>query len=269
MQSAVTRGVLGIVGIGIVLAMWTIVGLILASVGAVVLGAMTAFFTRKVRRFRWPTIVAVSAYPFVCLAWAGAVFVFQAAVNEMVLHRDPGLGDTWECPLPNGYALLMIDDRDYGWVYNPDTQTPGAVGEQEDAIAGIAVVQVAGPYILGRVNGKAFQFPEVVNGVVTGVKNQRPDSFFLLDTKSGRHESYSNYSDLVTAAQSRSIQTNLEPIAKVYGHYRYTWFDLFAPVLFLTPPTDCAFLLFLWILYLRKKWVLEGIGAARVYEMLC
>jgi hypothetical protein len=236
------------------------VGLIAAWVGALVLGAITAFLTRKVRRFRWLTIIAVSAYPFACLAWGGAVFIFQAAVNEMLLHRDPGLGDAWECPLPNGYSLLMIDDTDYGWVYNPATQTPGGVGEQDDAIAGVAVVQVAGHYILGAVNGKTFAHPTVVNGVVDNNANSgRPDSFFLLDTKAGKYQSYANYSAFVGAAQSVSIQPSLEPIAKVYRHYRYTWFDLFAAILFFSPPVVGAFLLLLWVLLLRKQSPLDRI----------
>lgn len=68
------------------------------------------------------------------------VFGFQAIVNEIVLHRDPGLGDTWHCPLPNGYALLMIDVMDHGWVYNPKTQPGDSVTEREDSVAGVRKV---------------------------------------------------------------------------------------------------------------------------------
>jgi hypothetical protein len=41
--------------------------------------------------------------------WAGTVFVFQAAVNVVFLHRDFGIGDEFDCPLPNGYALSFTD----------------------------------------------------------------------------------------------------------------------------------------------------------------
>ncbi len=46
--------------------------------------------------------------------------MFQEVINETVHHRDAGLGDTWRCPLPNGYALMMIDVTDQGWVPTPD-----------------------------------------------------------------------------------------------------------------------------------------------------
>jgi hypothetical protein len=51
------------------------------------------------------------------LGWCG--FVFQAIVNVVLLHRDIGLGDGFECPLPNGYALSFIDTTDIGTVYEP------------------------------------------------------------------------------------------------------------------------------------------------------
>jgi hypothetical protein len=241
-------------GIGFVLLIWAVVGLIVACVGALVLGGVTAFATLEVRRFRRLTIIAASAFPFVCLGWGGAVFVFQAAVNEFLLHRDPGLGDTWECPLPNGYSLMMIDDTDNGWVYNPATQgVPGGVGEQEDAVAGVSQIQVAGRYILGSVDGKAFEHPTVVDGVVTDASNRRADSFFLLDTKTGKRQDYPGYAALVSAAQPLAIQAKFEPIHAVYQRYRFTWFDLFAAISFFGPPLLGAILLFWWVLHLRRR----------------
>src|SRR5579872_2218365 len=136
-------------GIGFVLLLWAVAGTILAGLGAVILGGATAFFTRRVNKGRRRAVSAAILFPFACLAWAGAVFVVQAIVNESVLHRDPGLGDTWHCPLPNGYMITMIDVTDQGWVYSPKTQGPdGALAEQEDAIAGVRMLQVAGRYIL-------------------------------------------------------------------------------------------------------------------------
>jgi hypothetical protein len=263
------------VGISFVLLIWAIVGFLVACVGAVVLGAATAFATRgsnarpaaapqppvspsvvrkllsaaflKVRSSRRFAIIAASAFPFVCLGWGGAVFFFQAAVNQVLLHRDPGLGDTWECPLPNGYALLMIDDTDHGWVYNPATQTGGGVGEQEDAVPGISVVQVAGRYILGKVDGKALDRPNFGNNVSA----KHPDSFFLLDTQDGKRQNFAKYDSLVRAAEPLAIQPKLESIEVVYRHFRFTWFDAFAAFLFVVPPILGFFLLFLWVLYLR------------------
>jgi hypothetical protein len=117
-------------GIGMVLLAAAVVGMVVASIGGAILGGSAARFTKGVERRRRRTSILVAvAFPFACLAWGGLVFAFQAVVNEEVLHRDVGVGDAWECPLPNGYALLMIDVTDHGFVYNPKTQTEGAVGE--------------------------------------------------------------------------------------------------------------------------------------------
>jgi hypothetical protein len=242
------------VGIGFVLLIWTAAGLIVASVGAVVLGTATSLATPEVPRFRRLTIFAASAFPFVCLCWSGALFVFQAPVNQLVLHRDPGLGDTWECPLPNRYSLLMIDKTENGWIYNRATQSiPGGVAEQEDAIARVAVVQVAGRYILGRVDGAELDGPDIVDGVAVDAAKKHADSFFLLDTQTGKRKDFPDYKRLASAAQSLAIEPRLEPMVLVYRHYRFTWFDVFAGFLFIAPPVLGLVSLTVWILYLRRR----------------
>jgi hypothetical protein len=142
-------------GIGMVLLAAAVVGTVMASISGAILGGATAWFTKGVQRGCRTAILVAVAFPFACLAWGGLVFAFQAVVNEAILHRDVGLGDAWECPLPNGYALLMIDVTDCGWVYNPKTQLSGGVSEQEDAPYGVRLVQVAGRYVLGGLDSKA------------------------------------------------------------------------------------------------------------------
>ena len=234
-------------GIGIVLLFWAVAGTILASVGAVFAGSLAAWFIEKGTLKRRRAIVLSSAFPFVCLAWAVALFVFQAIINEAVFHRDPGLGDTWECPLPNGYAITMIDVTDQGWVYNPKTQPGGGVGEQEDAVAGVRRVQIAGRYILGAADSHASNF-----GKPTDI-----DSFFLLDTTTGKRNQFTNQQDLSRAAQQLGVQLNLEDIDAVYSRYRFTWFDLFVGAAFVAPLA--AYLLFLarWILQIRRTRISE------------
>ena len=174
----------------------------------------------------------------------GVVFVFQAIVNETVLHRDAGLGDTWNCPLPNGYALLMIDTTDQGFVYNPQTQPNNVVGEQQDAIAGVRVLQVAGRYILGGSDNRSFERLEN--------HSEQVDSYFLLDTLLGKQSRFPNYEDLRAKAQELGISPNLERVASVYYRYRFTWFDIFVGLVLLVPLLVSALLLLLWILRLRK-----------------
>src|SRR5215472_11095917 len=129
-------------GLGIVLLFWAVIGTVVAAIGAAALGWATALLTRGVTKGRPKVIIAASLFPLLCLGWGGAVFVFQAVVNEGLLHRDLGLGDTWHAPLPNGYQILMIDVPDQGLVYNPKTQPGPGVSEREDAIDGVRNVQL-------------------------------------------------------------------------------------------------------------------------------
>ena len=210
-----------------------------------VLGAVAAYFTREVGRGRGKAIIVVALFPFACLGWAGAVFVFQALINEGLLHRDPGLGDTWKCPLPNGYALLMIDDTDRGWVYDPRTQgVDAAVGEQEDAVFGVRVLQVAGRYILGGADRQSFQH----------FGNEgKVDLYFLLDTRTGKRQAFSTFEALRATASQQGIQLTLQPIAAVYSHYRFTYFDVFVGLLLCVPPLLSAWLPVWWIVRLRRN----------------
>lgn len=233
-------------GIGFVLLLWAMIGMLLACAGAAVLGVATALLTRGVERGRSRAIVVASLFPFISLGWGGAVFAFQAVVNEGLLHRDPGLGDTWHCPLQNDYQLMFIDVTDQGIVYNPKTQ-PAAdgVADQEDAVYGVRRLQVAGPYILGGADTHSFEH--------SGEESDRVDSYFVLDTRTGRRTTMPNYDALRTAALQLGVQTKLEPIYSIYSRYRFTWFDVFAGLLFCIPPAAGFSLLIWWILRLRKS----------------
>ncbi len=231
-------------GIGFVLIIWAIVGTILAGLGMLVLGGAAALFTRGVTTGRWKPILVAGLFPFACLAWAGGLFVFQAIINDVVFHRDPGLGDTWYCPLPNGYALMMIDLTDNGWVYNPKTQPGSGVGEQEDAIAGVRVVQVAGRFILGGADSQSFQD--------SGEDSTRVDSYFLMDTETGKRTTFPTQDSLRNAASQLGIQLNLQPIDSVYSKYRLTWFDAFVGLLLFAAPLLALGLLVRWIVRLRR-----------------
>jgi hypothetical protein len=231
-------------GIGFVLLIWFVLGIFLAGIGALVLGFSAAYVTRGAQRERKWLVIATSVFPFVCLGWAGIVFVFQAIVNETALHRDAGLGDTWKCPLPNGYAILMIDTMEHGFVYNPKTQGEGAVGEQEDAIGGVRDLQIVGRYILGSAD--SHWGPS---------ENSKPqvDSYFLPDTQTGKYTNFSTQETLRNHAQELEIGLNLEPIDVVYSRYRFTRFEIVAGLLFCVPPLIVAFLLLWWTIRLRKS----------------
>jgi len=229
-------------GIGFVLVIWAVVGTILASVGSLALGGITSYLTSGTEEGR-RTIFAARALPFACLAWAAVLFIFQAFVNGALLHRDPGIGDGWDCPLPNGYAITMIDVTDQGWVYNPKTQSDGGVGEQEDAVAGVRSLQVAERYILGGFDTQAF--------AKLGQPSNDVDRYFLLDTQTGKRADFTNYDAIHIAASHLGVQLKLERIEVVYRRYRYTWFDVFVGLLLCVPPIVYAALLARQILKLR------------------
>ena len=232
-------------GLPVVLLFWLVIGLVVASVAAVVLAATTAMLTRRVVTGRRRVIVASAVFPFLCLCWGGCVFVFQAFVNELLLNRDLGIGDTWHAPLPNGYQIMMIDVTDQGWVYNPKTQgSGGGVTDREDAIPGIRQLEVTGRYILGGTDTKAFEH--------LGEETNQVDSYFVLDTQTGKRTDFKSYDELQNRARQLNIPLNLEPINTVYSRFRFTWFDVFAGLLSLIPPLLGLTLLVLWLRHLRK-----------------
>jgi hypothetical protein len=233
-----------VMGLGIVLLLWLVVGAVLTAIGAAALAGTTALLTRGVANGRRKVIIAAALLPFVCLCWAGAIFVFQALVNEGLLHRDLGLGDTWHAPLPNGYQIMMIDVTDQGWVYNPKTQPGSGVGEREDAVADVRDVQVAGRYILGAADSKGFEH--------LGKDINQVDTYFLLDTQLGNQTRFQSYDALRHKALELGIEPNLQPINTVYSKFRFSWFDVFAGILFCLPPIVGVLVLFRWIVRLRR-----------------
>jgi len=172
--------------------------------------------------------MAATLLPFLCLGWGGGGFIFQWVINDVVFHRDPGLGDLWRCPLPNGYALMMIDVPDHGRVYNPATQTfPGVVDEQKDAVRNVRILQVSGRYVVGGTDSRGFRNQGADDQV---------DSYFVLDTRTGIQRRFSNLGELAAAVHPLGFRLQLEPIRRVYFRYRYTWFDALAGILFCGPP---------------------------------
>jgi hypothetical protein len=221
-------------GILFVLLFWGLLGLLLAIVGALVARKITASLlplkkgepepASRMRAMRYSTLL-----PFGCLFWAVAVFMFQGVVNTTYLHRDIGLGDSFYTPLPNGYAILMVDVGDRGTIYKPKTQADSRhITEQPDTISGVRRLQIAGAEILGGIDSRYAQnFDE---------NNPTMDRYFLLDTRTGTRTDFPTRSALRAAAFNRGIKLKLEPIFSVYRRYRVTWFDILAVCLMALPP---------------------------------
>jgi hypothetical protein len=239
-------------GLPMVLLFWAAFGTIAAVLGAATLGGLAALLTRSAPGRR-RLVVAASLFPFACLAWGGGVFVFQALVNEGLLHRDLGLGDTWHAPLPNGYQIMMIDVTDQGWVYNPKTQTGSSITDREDAVSGVRTLQVSGQYILGGTDSKGFEH--------LGKNVDTVDGYFVLDTRLGKRDRFASLEALRQKAGELGIAANLQPINDVYGGFRFTWFDVFAGLLLCLPPLAAFLLLGRWVLRVRRTRPLQSHAA--------
>jgi len=227
-------------GIGLDLVSWCVSGTAIATLLAVLAGTLTSLYVPRGRPRRTRLILWTCLYPFVCVCWLLAVFVFQAYVNESVLYRDPGFGRTWQTPLPNGYALLLIDEHHDGTVFNPATHFSTTSNDDihpngPDAVSGVRVIQLAGNKILGGI-GPIGQYSSPAT-------RNRIDSYFLLDTTAHTRANFPNYDALTQAAQPLGIAPHLDPIYRVYKRYRYTWFDLAAILLALVPTLGVGFLI--------------------------
>ncbi len=228
-----------------VLILWGIVGAVIASVGAVVLGGGAAFLTRRAGRKRWPVVIAASLLPFVCLVSAFVMLLFTGFINQAFLNRDLGFGDSWRTPLPNGYAISMIDVLDHGTVYNPKTQPyRDGISSQSDTIFNVKTMQVAGPYII---------VAALKEGDGPDKKGTAADSFVIIDTRTGAQTSYADEQELGRAAKENGVTMDLRPIEEVYGQYRFTWFDKTAWSVFAIPPVILFVILVIWVRKLRRS----------------
>jgi hypothetical protein len=159
-----------------VLIVYALGGAVAATIGCLVLRQVAAGFVSGSSRSRTLLLRWVTAFPFACLFWAGGVFVITAAVNLVLLHRDAGIGEAFDCPLPNGYALRFIDTTDAGTVYNPKGH-PVWSEVRENTVNDVTVMQLAGPYILGGVDSHRLEH--------FGQDISAADSWFLLNTQTG------------------------------------------------------------------------------------
>jgi hypothetical protein len=220
-------------GILLVLIFWGVIGSGAAIGGGLLLRGLTnaltcAYSSPGIEPECKETIRFASCLPLYCLIWVAAVFIFQAVINNTLFQHDIGIGDSWSCPLPNGYAILMIDVTDQGTVFNPKTQGDSSVSDQSDAISGVSQLQIAGTYILGAFDSDSFKHFAQDRPTVNG--------YFILDTRAGTHVTLDTESKLQDAAAKLNLTLHLQPIDVVYQKYRYTWFDYFVGALILAFP---------------------------------
>jgi hypothetical protein len=233
-------------GIVVVLIFYAFAMTIAASIGSVVLGAVSYRLTWHSRANRRRAVLASVLFPFVCVAFAGGWFIAYSIINYEVFHRDPGLGDTWQTPLPNGYALMMIDTTDQGTVYNPKTQSSdGLISGRDDAVFGVRQLQISNGLIFGARDSGYFGR--------LGQESKAVDAYFELDTMKRTHTEFKSLDELQKRAASEGISLKLREFQSVFGDYRTTWFDYLAGSILLLVPTLGFFVLARWIWKLRVQ----------------
>ncbi|MGB0081712.1 MAG: hypothetical protein WBP90_09320, partial [Terracidiphilus sp.] len=231
-------------GILFVLIVYGIALSIAASVAAVTFGATSYYLTRRSGPERKRAILASIIFPFACVVFAGAWFVAYAITSYGVFHRDPGLGDSWEAPLPNGYALMMIDTTDQGTVYNPKTQPiEGGVVSTNDAEFGVRQLQVSKVLIYGARDSGYFNRIGQESNVV--------DTYFELNASQGTRTEFKSLNELRQRAASQGVSLNLRDFYSVYSDYRFTWFDYLAGLILFLVPASALIALTRWVLRLR------------------
>jgi hypothetical protein len=238
-------------GIVVVLIFYAVAITIAASIGSALFGGLAYILTKRSGPRRKFAVIRCALFPFVCALFVGAWFVVYATVNYAVFDRDPGLGDGWQTPLPNGYVLSMIDTTDQGTVYNPKTQSgDGSISSRADAVFGVRQLQVAGAHIFGANDTGYF-------GRI-GQESKFVDSYFELDTSQNKVTDFKSLDDLRKQAFSEGVTLNLRAFESVFGDYRTTWFDYLAGIVLIAVPLVSFALLSRWVWRIR----LEGTQTA-------
>src|SRR6187402_884504 len=233
-------------GIAVVLFFYAAVLSVAATFCALGLTTISAWLIKLGAPRRKRTLVIVALFPFLCVGYAGACFSTYAIINYKFFHRDPGLGDSWETPLPNGYALMMVDTTDQGTIYNPRTQGGyGVVTSSADSEFGVRQMQVANHLIFGARDTDYFNH--------IGQESTVVDTYFDLNTRTNTKVEYKSLAELKGAAKVAGVPLDLHSFESVFGQYRSTWFDLVAIITLLALPAFSFILLVRWVWLQRSR----------------
>ncbi len=210
---------------------------ILSGLVGLVFGIVTAIFIKGVGWRRRLVMCATSALPFVFMALV--VFPFILLRFETEKMSVPG-----SCGLPNGYSLMVIDKTSPAWVYRQrDESGRASVDWQKDGVDGVTSLQVADRYILGGRDSHAL--------APTAKAGRQADSYFALDTKTGKLITITSFAELQNAASQLGIQLKLERAYAVYSNYGPMQFARVPPYGTLLASVVLVWLLVRWALQLR------------------
>ena len=182
--------------------------------------------------------------PLVCVVFWAISWIAYAAINDRVFHRDPGLGDSWFTPMPNGDVLAAIDIPDVGYI-----ETSGQV----QLVSDVTRLQVDPGWIAGSYDTAARGFRTARGDIDKG--------FFLLNVATNARQDFSTSDELASALGQRSLALHLRPFETVFHEYRNTWFDYATLTWALTVPFCAVVALAVYVRRLRRGWDETARGA--------
>lgn len=222
-------------GIGLVLLFWVVLlGGFAAAVATMLRGAVKKFVSSDALRGRRAQKFAF-LLPFACVAFWILSFLAYAAINDRVFHRDPGLGDSWYAPIPNGVVLGAIDVPEVGYVGTLNGST---------LVMDVTRLQVEKAWIAGMYDSAARGFEGSEAGSSKG--------FFILDAFSHQRQDFTTAEAFESALGQRGLRSHLRPFDVVYREFRKTWFDDLAVVWMLGVPVVALLALALYIVRARR-----------------
>jgi 4-amino-4-deoxy-L-arabinose transferase-like glycosyltransferase len=213
-------------GIGFVLLFYLVVLSIAAGVSSLVLAAATSWYLRTASAGRGRLTTYMAVFPFACVVYAGAWFIAYAAINDIVFHHDPMIGDGWYTDIGNGYAIDMIDVTDQGVVHPVNGPEHGL--NSPEGLTGVRRLQVAGTHIFGSQDVHGFEH--------LGQDSDEESNFFAIDMPTHHIASFHSENDLAEFAKRTGVTLKLQPIESIYRRFRMNWFEPIAGLALVLPP---------------------------------
>lgn len=236
-------------GIAVVLILYFVVLSIAAAICSAILVVATRWYLRTVPVGRGRVTTYAALLPFACVVYAGTWFIAYAAINDVVFHHDPMIGDSWYTDIGNGYAIDMIDVTDHGIVHPIAGEGRGL--NSPDGVDGVRRMQIAGTKIFGSEDKNIFQN--------FGSGKEEENSFFVIDTRTHAKKEFSSEAELAAFVKQGGVVLALRPIERVYADYRNNWFEVVAGIILLVVPVVGLSGLVRWVFRLKR----EGLNLAQ------
>jgi hypothetical protein len=208
-------------GIGFVLFMYTVIGLIAATISGAAAGAFCLFLARRKGKRGLRAGLIAFAFPFASLAIFGLAFLGYAEFCGTVRDVDPGIGDWWQVPIGHGYTFVMIDVTEIGSVQGADgaevVRFVSQIGVKGDRAAIVQDIPAGMP---------------AHDSMVEEAMGLKLPSYSILDLRTGKVNSFDDIRSFQVAAGADGITPSdiVSPDA-FYMKRRWSFLDLLFPLL--------------------------------------